>query len=300
MMKHRSSTLLLALLALPALASAQRARIEISERGWIGVRPYFEITVSDGKRSERLAVIDVVRDSPADRAGITPGDRILRINGRDANTRSLNELSRDLSPGDTVRLRLATGERERDVTLIAEAQPASTGMVARGPFPELYTGRDSVLTMARVFMDSALRVLRDTTFVYRFERGSPLIPRDSAVRMRITTEPGSRVFQFSTDGEPYFPKIEILGARSISGAEFTELNDGLAEYFGTREGLLVLRVGRGTPADRAGLEAGDVVTRADGRVIRSVSELRSMVIQARGESVRLEILRKGQKRTVEL
>ncbi len=51
----------------------QRGRSHASERAWLGL----SCAESDG----RLTVLRISRDSPAERAGVRPGDRILRIDG---------------------------------------------------------------------------------------------------------------------------------------------------------------------------------------------------------------------------
>ena len=89
-----------------------------------------------------------------------------------------------------------------------------------------------------------------------------------------------------------------IGARGIAGAELEEMNEGLARYFGTDQGLLVLRVSRGTPADRAGLEAGDVIMEANGETVRSIETLRREV--ARSRSLDMEVVRQGARREVRL
>lgn len=84
------------------------------------------------------------------------------------------------------------------------------------------------------------------------------------------------------------------GRRAVAGAEFAELNVGLADYFrGVSEGLLVLRVSPETPAGRAGLQAGDVVTRVEGQRIAAVSDLRRIVAAARNGEAKLDVVRKG-------
>lgn len=312
MLKYRHTAALLAvltILALPAAASAQRSRVDatrsredVAKRGWIGIRPVFSLSIMNGKRTERMSVGDVVEGSPADRAGIRAGDQIVRINGRDADANALNAL-RDLQPGDTVRLRVAAGDRnrERDFTVIAEAQPPQAIAMTRVRTPLMIGPRDSVLTMARVFMDSAMRVLSDTTFFFRLDRDGPrafVFPKDSLFDLHVFGGP-DHAFQLRSR-EFEFPDIEFLGARSVSGAEFTEINEGLGNYFGTNEGLLVLKVAPGTPAARAGLEPGDVITRVNGRDVGTVMQLRAEVVRARGEPVKLDILRKGQRRSLNL
>jgi membrane-associated protease RseP (regulator of RpoE activity) len=111
------------------------------------------------------------------------------------------------------------------------------------------------------------------------------------------------VYGFGPDSLTFFRRGEMLpyagismfGARAIAGAELTELNPGLGEYFGTQEGVLVVRVPDGTPAADAGLQAGDVITGADGRDITGIDELRRAILRAPERTVRLQLMRKRQR-----
>lgn len=104
--------------------------------------------------------------------------------------------------------------------------------------------------------------------------------------------------EFRIGGIP--AQLRLVGEHAVSGAEFVELNDDLASYFdGARGGLLVVRVGAGTPAERAGLRAGDVITAADGDPIRSVGGLRAAVRGGEGPLI-LDVVRRGDRRTVRL
>lgn len=164
-----------------------------------------------------------------------------------------------------------------------------------------------------VFPRDSLR----TFFEYRFPRDSMRFMFDSAFARVL---PDMRTLQIHVDsmrthmdsvrwlmpdrnevwvGSP--EGITIVGARAIAGAELTELNPGLGEYFGTDEGVLVVRVPDGTPAARAGLEAGDVVVNVNGNAIDDIPSLRRRISQVRtGDPIRLGILRKKQSRTIEL
>jgi S1-C subfamily serine protease len=51
----------------------QRGRSQASERAWLGL--------SCAESEGRLTVLRISRDSPAERAGVRPGDRILRVDG---------------------------------------------------------------------------------------------------------------------------------------------------------------------------------------------------------------------------
>lgn len=91
-----------------------------------------------------------------------------------------------------------------------------------------------------------------------------------------------------------------LGSRSVAGAEFSELNEGLADYFGTDRGVLVLRVAPDTPAERSGLRAGDVVVSARGRGVQRVQELREAVLESRDRDVELVVVRRGARQGLRL
>jgi S1-C subfamily serine protease len=62
-------------------------------------------------------------------------------------------------------------------------------------------------------------------------------------------------------------------ARSRLGVTVQELTPELAEYFGAKDGVLVASVAPDSPASRAALKAGDVITAVNGRPITSSSDL---------------------------
>jgi S1-C subfamily serine protease len=58
------------------------------------------------------------------------------------------------------------------------------------------------------------------------------------------------------------------------------------------EGILILELLRGSPADRAGVEPGDVVLAVDGRAIESAGQLRNELARAPvGSKLRLTVAR---------
>lgn len=61
------------------------------------------------------------------------------------------------------------------------------------------------------------------------------------------------------------------------GFEAEALNGQLAEYFGVKQGVLVRSVAPNTPAQRAGLKAGDVVTKVNGTPVISPREITGLV-----------------------
>ena len=73
------------------------------------------------------------------------------------------------------------------------------------------------------------------------------------------------------------PEFEVgirdLTPRARLGVSVQELTRELAEYFGAKDGVLVASVEPDSPASRAALKAGDVITAINGRPITSSSDL---------------------------
>ena len=69
------------------------------------------------------------------------------------------------------------------------------------------------------------------------------------------------------------------------------LGPQLAAYFGVHEGVLVLAVDEKTPAERAGLKAGDVVTKVNGMPVASPREISGVVRQTNKKAVVFTVIR---------
>jgi hypothetical protein len=88
----------------------------------------------------------------------------------------------------------------------------------------------------------------------------------------------------------------LVGRNFVGGAQFSDLNPRLSEYFGTDRGVLVIDVLRGTPAFDAGLIPGDVVVRVGDTDVESLVTLRSALegIYARERAAVISLIRKGE------
>jgi S1-C subfamily serine protease len=66
----------------------------------------------------------------------------------------------------------------------------------------------------------------------------------------------------------------------------------LAEYFGVKDGVLVTSVTTDSPASKAGVKAGDVITTLNGSNVSSPSDLRSRASRLRdGEEFTIGVTR---------
>jgi len=90
--------------------------------------------------------------------------------------------------------------------------------------------------------------------------------------------------------------------RGWLGVSIQPLKPGLAGRFGadsSTRGVLISGVIERTPADRAGLQAGDIVTKIDGRATPSPASLRNKIaMKGEGSSVELEFIRNGDRRRI--
>ena len=91
--------------------------------------------------------------------------------------------------------------------------------------------------------------------------------------------------------------------RGYLGVATTSLGPEDAEVMGLPKnirGLAIDDVPKGTPAETAGLNVGDVITAIDDKPITTVDDLRLMIAQmAPGSKIKLEVYRKGKKQTID-
>ena len=91
--------------------------------------------------------------------------------------------------------------------------------------------------------------------------------------------------------------------RGWLGIGIQEITKDLAESFGMKStnGALVAGVEKGGPAEKGGLEAGDVIVKFDGKTITTSSDLPRIVGATKpGKVASVEILRKGASRTLNI
>ena len=97
------------------------------------------------------------------------------------------------------------------------------------------------------------------------------------------------------------PTLALHWGGAYLGVELVNLNEPLRAHFGVPEGsgVLVSNVMDGSPAARAGIQVGDILTRFDGEDVASSRKLTTMVRKAEaGDPADIEIWRDGKVETV--
>ncbi|HUJ30642.1 MAG TPA: GspH/FimT family pseudopilin [Candidatus Acidoferrum sp.] len=179
------------------------------------------------------------------------------------------------------------GLKENDVVLQYDGQTVEGTVQFRRLVRETPAGRTVSLVVSRDGATQNVSVeLADRNAYYE-------------KRMRGKMQDFGRPFAFATPNLDFnLSGPEIFGMMDprtpLLGINAEDLSGQLGAYFGAPNGsgILVREVRSGTPAEKAGLKAGDVIVKVDGKPVASLSELRDQLRdKADQKTVSLGVLR---------
>jgi len=119
--------------------------------------------------------------------------------------------------------------------------------------------------------------------------------------------PGAFAFHMPNFEMPDMPSVDVgemamlPGGRPRLGIDAEDIGGQLGSFFGAPdgEGILVRSVNGGSPAEKAGLKAGDVITSFNGERVRSLGDLRQrLTAQSEAKTAKLGVLRNKSEVTV--
>jgi serine protease Do len=205
-----------------------------------------DVTPSDGKATVGVMVEEIEADGPAAKAGLKKGDVVVEFDGE--RVRSVRQFTRLVSE--------TPAGRQVAASVLRDGQRVSVNVATR----EAGT--------TRVFDDATWRSLDN---LRDFAVTVPPIPARPA---RPIEPPAARAPR-ATVPTPRAPMLENFGffRGNQLGVSVSGLSDQLAEYFGTKTGMLVNDVTEGSAAAKAGIKAGDVIVSVNGSPVETAGDI---------------------------
>ena len=217
-------------------------------------------------------------------------DRASALKLRDATGAEIVTVDRD---GPACK----AGLKVHDVILQLNGQPIAGEEQLRRMLRETPAGHNVTLLISRDGQQHTFNVkLGDRTAIESNAWSQPMVvPAPDDDGAFVLASPSGH-----GNGSGFFGAFS-LGAPTI-GVELDTLGSQLAEYFGVKDGqgLLVKHVADNSPASRAGLKAGDVITKANGQKMATMNEWMKMLHANRGKQVQLTLVRNKKEETVTL
>lgn len=215
-----------------------------------------------------VGITSVVKDSPAERAGLKKDDVIVRFDGENVTSvRKLNRLVSEVAPDQTVRLGISRqgADQEVDVTIGKREgnMNAMRGMEGDfGPFADKF----------RIEGPEGLKTWKGLKNLKDWENSD-------------------------SDQEGF---VLAFGNSRRIGISTTQLTKQLADYFGVPDGkgVLVSSVAVDSPAAKAGIKAGDVITALDGEKLEGAGDLSRALNKKKEGDVTLTVIRNKSQRTI--
>ena len=261
-------------------------------KGWFGVdvQTVGTSTEQSGGRilvsAEYPRVVSVEPGSPAARAGLIAGDRLISIRGIDLRGQAL-DLRSVLQPGTQVPVRVDRDGVRRDFTVAVTVRPTS---FSPGTRVRLYALSPDAPTVANARAASAAAVadLAAATRPSRVDVAQSLTVARPWRSEMVAPSPITYLFQSS-------PSV-----LAVAGAELMRITTELRESLGVNGGVYVISVAPWTPAEWAGLRGGDVIQRADGVELDAPLDF-FRVLQAQTDGrLKLDVVRSGRPLSTDL
>ncbi|MGE5647748.1 MAG: PDZ domain-containing protein [Acidobacteriota bacterium] len=238
---------------------------------WLGIG----VQEVDDERAKELKlpeargveVTTVAGDSPASKAGIKVNDVVTEYNGeRVEGVEQFVRMVRETPPGRRVKLTVNRGGASQTLTATVGDRKQSFAGFQRDM-------RKMNEELGRQFGPDS-----------KFQRDMQKLQQELG-RMRV-----------DVDDLPQGP----MGWKNRAlGVEAEPVGEQLAEFFGVKEGVLVRSVVKDSPAEKAGVKAGDVITRiGDTSVARPGDISRTVRQAAPGKALPLTVVRNKQQMTL--
>ena len=259
--------------------------------GWIGIvvsGAPSQIRVENNELFMRYLIYPEIASvdpsSPAQRAGLAPGDTLMAYNGQDVRRDEI-PMSRIIRPKAKVTVRVRRDGKMKDLPVVVAEAPA-----------RIKRRRDEEIRVAPapwVPMPTDVVVPR-----------IPRVPPAPAPALPRTYAPGppSRPVG-STPVIAAWPPVFGFATGGVAGAQVVTVTESMKRSLDLPAGVLVTAVPVGSPAEESGLEEGDVLLHVGSQGVRTVLDVREQIARAieKGDrSVNVEVRRGKERRTMTL
>ena len=252
----------------PGASAQSKPYVTVTPRpevAWLGGGSRLGVSVRDVEASDKTKATGVVIDevdenSAASKAGLKVGDVVVEFDGE--RVRSVRQFARLVS--ETPEGRTVQAAVMRDGARVSMSVTPEGDRAFRFFNGESWTALDNTMR--------------------RFETVPTPRPPALPSRPALPTTPRAAPLP------PTFERFFWTSGNQL-GITATQLEPQLAEYFGTKQGVLVSSVSPDSAAAKAGLKAGDVITSLNGTAVDDPSSLRSHLRDLEGGEFTLSIVR---------
>jgi predicted metalloprotease with PDZ domain len=273
-------------------------RAPLTGCGFLGIYP----NNIGPKSAERLGiadrrgaiVADIVNETGASRAGIQKNDVIVSFNDTPVTGEyQLRELIIKQNPGTWVRIELI--RNGQTITYNAEITSRS----------RYYPGApDCSPAPTQEPLENQQRIERQRRDAVRDLELSELDVRgfeDELMDAEKELDLARRELRLSIAGVREQRNM-VGGYEGNTGLGLQKLSDQLAQYFrtGSTSGALVNEVAERSPAERAGMQAGDVIVAVNGKSVSGPMDAVKAIVEDQDGTVDIRVVRGGQEQNVQI
>ncbi len=148
----------------------------------------------------------------------------------------------------------------------------------------------------KIIRNGSSKIIKLKVGTLRYDFDSEKIPEDESFNLRGRF-PDFRFFNFPKSDKIIF---SFTSNRHL-GINVYELTPALAKKFKIKEcfGLLISKVQKDSPAEQAGLKAGDIIVRAKNKPVKSIEDIRAILNSLKdNEKVKIDYYRDGKLNSV--
>lgn len=218
-----------------------------------------------------VLVSEVMEDTPAAEAGLQEDDVLVSWNGvRLESAAQLQRHMRETPAGRSVRIGVVRDGTAREVSVTLGEREGMSGVFVSPEMGRAHAFRFSPENQERLK-----------------ERMGDLKVRMEELRERMGPE-----------GEAIRRYAVAVGGRGRLGVSIQNLGDQLADYFGVEDGALITSVLEDSPAERAGLQAGDVIVGIGDADVEDPGDVMRALAEREAGPVSVRVVRERQPRSV--